>query len=96
MIKSFSHKGLKDFFYDGIKKRIQPKHADKLELIFDRLNAAADIKDMNYPGSGLHKLEPRSTDMEKQLWAVTVSGNWRVTFKFYDGDAYVVGYKDYH
>ena len=44
MIKSFSHKGLKDFFYDGIKKRIQPKHADKLELIFDRLNAAADIE----------------------------------------------------
>jgi len=65
MIKSFSHKGLKDFFYDGTKKGIQPKHADRLELILDRLNAAADIKDMNYPGSGLHKLEPRSTDMEK-------------------------------
>lgn len=96
MIKSFSHKGLKDFFYDGIKKRIQPKHADKLELILDRLNAAADIKDMNYPGAGLHKLEPRSTDMEKQRWAVTVSGNWRVAFKFYGGDAYIVDYKDYH
>lgn len=96
MIKSFSHKGLKDFFYDGIKKRIQPKHADKLELILDRLNAAADIKDMNYPGSGLHKLEPRSTNMEKQVWTVAVSGNWRVTFKFYGGDAYIVDYKDYH
>jgi proteic killer suppression protein len=61
-----------------------------LELILDHLHAAAVIKDMDYPGSGLHKLEPRSTDMEKQVWAVTVSGNWRVTFKFYGGDAYIV------
>jgi toxin HigB-1 len=96
MIKSFLHKGLNDFFYDGTKKGIQPKHAGKLELILDHLNAASDISDMNYPGSGLHKLEPKSTDMEKQVWAVTVSGNWRVTFKFFDGDAYIVDYKDYH
>lgn len=96
MIKSFSHKGLKNFFYDGIKKGIQPKQADKLELILDHLHAAAVIKDMDYPGSGLHKLEPKSTDMEKQVWAVAVSGNWRVTFKFCGGDAYIVDYKDYH
>jgi proteic killer suppression protein len=51
---------------------------------------------MNYPGSGLHKLEPRSSDMEKHVWAVTVSGNWRGTFKFFNGDAYIVDYKDYH
>jgi toxin HigB-1 len=96
MIKSFLHKGLKDFFYDGTKKGIQPKHAGKLELILDRLNAAGDVRDMNYPGSGLHKLEPRSTDMQKQVWAVTVSGNWRVTFKFHGGDAHIVDYRDYH
>ena len=96
MIKSFSHKGLEDFFYDGTKKGIQPKHANKLELILDRLHSAADVTDMSYPGSGLHKLEPRSADEEKQVWAVTVSGNWRVTFKFYGGDAYIVDYKDYH
>jgi proteic killer suppression protein len=96
MIKSFLHKGLKDFFYDGTKKGIQPKHADKLELILDRLNAAGDVRDMNYPGSGLHKLEPRSTDMQKQVWAVMVSGSWRVTFKFHGGDAHIVDYRDYH
>jgi proteic killer suppression protein len=88
--------GLNDFFYDGTKKGIQPKHADKLEFILDHLNAASDISDMNYPGSGLHKLEPRSSDMEKHVWAVTVSGNWRGTFKFFNGDAYIVDYKDYH
>jgi proteic killer suppression protein len=92
MIKSFSHKGLEDFFYDGIKKGIQPKHASKLELILDRLNAAAKIEDMRYPGSRLHLLNPK----EQQIWAVDVSGNWRVTFQFIDGDAYIVDYRDYH
>jgi proteic killer suppression protein len=50
MVKSFSHKGLEDFFYDGIKKGIQPKHANKLEDILDRLNQAREIRDMAYPG----------------------------------------------
>jgi len=56
MIKSFKHKGLEDFFYTGKKKGIKPEHADRLERILDRLNAASEIRDMNYPGSDLHKL----------------------------------------
>jgi proteic killer suppression protein len=48
VIKSFSHKGLEDFFYDGTKKGIQPKHAGKLEEILDRLNQAREIRDMDY------------------------------------------------
>jgi len=59
MVKSFSHKGLEDFFYDGIKKGIQPKHANKPEDILDRLNQAREIRDMAYPGSDLHLLLPR-------------------------------------
>ena len=47
MIKSFSHKGLEDFFYDGVKKGIQPKHANKLAALLDRLDATNDIRDMN-------------------------------------------------
>lgn len=92
MIKSFSHKGLENFFYDGSKKGIQPKHAEKLERILDRLDAAVNVEDMNYPGSGLHLLNPK----QKKIYAVSVSGNWRVTFKFIEGDAYIVDYKDYH
>lgn len=92
MIKSFSHKGLEAFFYDGTKKGIQPKHAEKLELILDRLHAADHIKDMNCPGSNLHKLGPR----EQNRWAVTGSGNWRITFRFENGDAYDVDCEDYH
>jgi proteic killer suppression protein len=96
MIKSFSHPGLKAFFRTGTKRGIQPKHVDRLETVLDHLNAAADIRDMNFPGSGLHKLIPKTTDLEKQVWALTISGNWRITFKFYNGDAYEIDYVDYH
>ena len=92
MIKSFIHKGLEDFFYDGTHKGIQTKHASKLEAILDRLNAAKEIKDMNYPGSGLHLLLPKT----KGRWAIKVSGNWRLTFEFKDGDALNVAIEDYH
>ena len=50
MIISFAHKGLEDFFYDGSKKGIQPRHARKLTDILDRLNAAHQVEDMRYPG----------------------------------------------
>ncbi|MHB8840261.1 MAG: type II toxin-antitoxin system RelE/ParE family toxin [Candidatus Aquicultor sp.] len=95
MIKSFKHKELEDFFYTGKKKGIKPEHADRLERILDRLNAAneiKDIKDMNYPGSNLHRL----TGDKKDQYAVKVSGNWRVFFEFIGSDAYVVDYDDYH
>ena len=76
----------------GKKKGIRPEHAGRLEIILDRLNAANEVKDMNYPGSNLHKL----TGDKKGQYAVKVSGNWRVFFEFFDGDAYVVDYDDYH
>ncbi len=92
MIKSFRHKGVEGFFYTGKKKGIRPEHAERLEIILDLLNAANEVKDMNYPGSNLHKL----TGDKKGQYAVKVSGNWRVFFEFFDGDAYVVDYDDYH
>jgi len=92
MIKSFKHKGLEDFFYSGKKKGIRPEQADRLERILDRLNAADEIRDMNYPGSNLHKL----VGDKKDQYAVKVSGNWRVFFEFTEGHAHLVDYGDYH
>jgi len=92
VIKSFKHKGLEKFFYTGSKKGIRPEHANKLEKILDRLNAANALQDMNFPGSYLHQL---SGNKEGQH-AVRVSGNWRIFFKFTGGDAYIVDYDDYH
>jgi len=92
MVKNFRHKGLEQLFVDGVKKGIRPEHTKRLEDILDRLNAAAEIGDMDFPGANLHPLKGNL----KGHWSVKVSGNWRVTFRFEDGDAYAVDYTDYH
>lgn len=92
MIKSFKHKGLKNFFEKGSKAGIQAHHADKLNLILSVLNAAISAQDMNLPAFRLHSLTGNRAD----IYSVWVSGNWRVTFRFVDGDAEIVNYEDYH
>jgi len=91
-IKSFIHKGLEDFFYDGTTKGINPRHASKLETRLDRLDAATSPEDMNLPGYRLHPLKGKM----QGRYAIDVSGAWRLTFEFDDGDAIVVDYEQYH
>jgi len=92
VIKTFKHKGLKKLFEDDDRSGISPAFADKLLDILDRLDAATDIRDMLYPGSKLHSLKGD----RKGEWSVAVSGNWRITFVFQNGDAYDVNHEDYH
>lgn len=92
MIKTFRHKGLQAFFEKGSKAGIQPSHASRLKRQLAALNRACGAEDMNVPGWGLH---PLAGTLE-QHYAVTVNGNWRLTFKFEDGDAVLVNYLDYH
>ena len=92
MIKSFNHKGLKEFFETGSKRGIQPEHAPKLGRMLDRLDASTNAQDMNLPGYRLHQLVGDKRDM----WSVTVTGNWGMTFYFEGQDAYLVDYMDYH
>lgn len=92
MIVSFAHKGLEAFFLTGSTKGIQAKHAGKLELMLDLLNQAERPEQMNFAGSGLH---PLKGDLQGH-WSVKISGNWRLTFRFVDGDAHIVNYQDYH
>ncbi|RLA02491.1 MAG: peptidase [Gammaproteobacteria bacterium] len=92
MIKSFRHKGLKRFFEHGSKAGIQAGHADKLSRQLTALNEAVNADDMDQPGWNLH---PLRGDLADHL-SVKVSGNWRITFTFEDGDAVLVDYQDYH
>lgn len=92
MIRSFKHKGLAKFFKSGSTAGIQAAHAKRLRLILGRLNAASEAKDMDLPGLRLHALSGSRTG----IWSVTVSGDWRVTFRLEDGDAEIVNYEDYH
>ena len=77
-IKTFKHKGLKSFFISGSKAKIKVSHAKSLALILDRLDAAHQPQDMNYPGSDFHALKG---DL-KGFFSVHVSGNWVVIFRF--------------
>ena len=92
MIRSFRHKGLERFFLKGTKSGIRAGHAKRLRLILGRLSVSRSPRDMDLPGLHLHSLSGQRSG----TFAVSVSGNWRVTFRFRDGDAEVVDYEDYH
>ena len=70
---------------------VKPPRFSGADLL-DLLDAASSVTDMNFPGSGLHRLRGKM----KTFWAVKVSGNWRVIFQFRNGNAFNVNYVDYH
>ncbi|MCK4982801.1 MAG: type II toxin-antitoxin system RelE/ParE family toxin [Victivallaceae bacterium] len=92
MIKSFKHKGLKRYWEKDNRSGIQNQHVPRLRKILVLLNAANIIEDVNLAGLRLHQLNPKKNN----IWSVTVSGNWRVTFKFEDGNVFIIDYLDYH
>lgn len=92
MIKSFRHAGLQLFFESGSKARIRPDHAPRLRRILGVLDAAANIEQVRIPGFDLHRL----TGNLDGYWSVKVNGNWRVIFRFDEGDVELVDYLDYH
>lgn len=92
MIKDFAHKGLKRFFTTGSTSGIQAIHAERLRLVLSMLDQATQVSDMDAPMLLLHALKGNL----KGHWSVTVQANWRMTFKFKGGDAYVVDCQDYH
>jgi len=92
MIVSFKHKGLELFFSQSNYKGIPAQFASRVERILDRLDAAKSPEDMNLPGLKFHSLKgSRSGE-----YAVSVSGNWRLTFSFTGEDAVDVDLEDYH
>lgn len=92
MIESFRHKGLRTFFETGSASGIQASHVKRLRMQLAALDTAKIIDDMDIPGFRLHPLRGRM----QGRWSVTVKGNWRLTFEFRDGNAYVLDYEDYH
>ena len=92
MIQGFRHKGLKRLFEKGEAKGIHPDHLEKVENILLVLNRARNPEEMNLPGFKLHRLKG---DM-KDFWSATVRANWRVIFRFENGDVCDVDLIDYH
>ncbi len=92
MIKSFRHRGLKALYEDRRPAKIAPSHIAKLARILSALDRSSGPDGMGLPGFRLHPLKGGL----KGHFAVSVSGNWRVTFRFEDGHAVEIDYLDYH
>jgi toxin HigB-1 len=88
MIISYRHKGLELYATKGDRSRLQQSHIAKIRLILTRLDTAKSPEEMNQPGYGFHSL--------KGFYAVKVSGNWRIIFRFIGENAADVDYLDYH
>ena len=91
MIRSFRHRGLKRL-WEGDPSRVSGVLRERLENILAVLDAASTPPDVDLPGYRLHALKGAL----RGLWSVTVSGNWRVTFRIKDGSVFDVDLTDYH
>jgi len=92
VVRNFKHLGLKRLYERGDRSRINPNYVGKIELILADLDASETLGHMRRPGYRLHELKG---DM-KGLYAVDVSGNWRIIFRFEDGEASGIDLIDYH
>lgn len=92
MIENFKHKGLAQLFEDDDHRKLPASQTAKIGRILARLNEAMTVQDMGLPGYRLHPLKGELGG----FWAVTVSGNWRIIFRFENGNAYDVDLIDYH
>ncbi len=92
MIASFKHRGLKRLYERGDRSKVPAEYADKLENILFMLDSALVVDALDLPGFRLH---PLKGDL-KGFWSITVRANWRVIFRFEEGQAHDVDFVDYH
>ncbi len=92
MIESIKHRGLKRLHAKDDRRGINPNHVNKIRRILASLDAAETVGHMRLPGYRLHALHGDWRD----FFAVSVSGNWRIVFRFEAGKAYDVDLVDYH
>ena len=92
MIQSIRHKGLRRLYENDDPRGVIAEHVVNLRDILVRLDASGSVADLDVAGFKLH---PLKGDW-RGFWAITVRANWRVIFRFEDGDALDVDYVDYH
>jgi proteic killer suppression protein len=92
VIGNFKHKGLHKLFQDDDRRKVPAAHREKIMRILARLNEARTVHDMALPGYRLHPLKGNLAG----FWSVSVSGNWRIVFRFEEGMAHDVELIDYH
>jgi len=92
MIRSFRHRGLRLLHERGDASRVHAAHRTRIARILSYLNVARMPRDMDFPGLRLHPL----TGNLSGFWSVSVSGNWRIIFRFEGSHVADVDLVDYH
>jgi proteic killer suppression protein len=92
MLRTFRHKGLKRLFEKDNPSGVRADQAARIRDVLAHLDRAEAPADLDLPGYRLHALKG---DL-KGYWSVTISGNWRIIFRFAAGDAFDVDLVDYH
>ena len=92
MIINFKNKGLEALFVKGDTSKVNQNHLKKLKFLLSMLSQAKELRDLAFPGSKLHPLKGNLTGYH----SIGVSGNWRLVFRFEDGDVLDLDYLDYH
>lgn len=92
MIQTFKNKALEKLLKENITKGIPKELERKIRIRLEVIDAASIIDDIRLPGYDLHELKGD----RKETWSIKVSGNWRITFRFENGEADDVELEDYH
>ena len=93
MIKTFADKRTKDLYDTGRAKRFPPDVAGRAARTLEYVDLATQIDDLKVPpGNRFHALEVDG----KGQYSISINEQWRICFRFVDGDAYDVGVCDYH
>lgn len=92
MIVSISHKGLRMYYEDGNSAKLPFAQLNKIRRIMTMLDAVTSEDDIKKLGNDIHALKGEYAG----FWAMSVTGNYRIIFRFTKGDIYDVNYLDYH
>jgi toxin HigB-1 len=92
VIRTFKHKGLKLLFTRGQTKGVAAGMTPRIRRVLDAIDAAESPQELIIPGFGTHPLKGN----RKGTWAIMITGNWRITFKFVGIDVIDVNLEDYH
>ena len=93
MIRSFADRGTRRFYETGKSRRYPPAIQTRAAMRLTQLDAATRVSDLRLPPS--NRLEPLKGDRIGQ-WSIRINDQWRVCFRFEDGDAFDVEIVDYH
>ena len=92
-IQNFRHKGLRRLYQHDDASGVRPDWADKLRDMLLAIDTAATVREIGqFPGWRLHPLKANY----RGSWGITITGNWRLVFRFADGDAFDLDIVDYH